>query len=132
MNGGDWDAKWFAEEERKKAAEEAATEPANRYATTDDLARMSRQVGEWMREVVQPLMDRIDELEAREFVGLVGPWREGQEYKRGSVVLSGGSSWIAEAPFPNAKPGVAESGWRLCAKRGGGGSAPASRTVTVK
>lgn len=49
-----------------------------------------------------------------------GVWKEGA-YKKADVVTWGGSTWIAQKDT-TGKPDTADSGWRLCVKRGRDGA----------
>jgi hypothetical protein len=67
---------------------------------------------------VQPLRQRIDELEnaQREFC-YCGVWATGS-YKRGNFVTHDGSLWHCDADNTDTKPGTDASAWTLCVKRG--------------
>lgn len=62
--------------------------------------------------------------EVKDFVLPIQPyrgiWTEGT-YPKGATVTYGGSTWIAEEDT-SGKPETANSGWRLCAKKGAIGS----------
>ena len=67
---------------------------------------------------VQPLRQRIDELEnmQREFC-YRGVWAVGS-YRRGNFVTFGGSVWHCDADNTDCKPGTDPNVWTLAVKRG--------------
>ncbi|TCK31233.1 hypothetical protein EV667_1339 [Ancylobacter aquaticus] len=92
---------------------------------TLDTKAFSDVVAATVKEYVQrEALDRIDALEKRlaevEASGLrfLGVWQRAVDYRRGSVVTSEGSSWVAlKATSPAEKPGDCDA-WALVAQRG--------------
>ena len=73
---------------------------------------------------MQPLHDRIKELEGRPQIEYKGVWRCGEVYPVASLVTHAGSMWFATNQT-NAKPGSGPGcGWSLSVKSG---SAPRER-----
>ena len=80
------------------------------------LESICAMIGKACRElVVAPLVARIAELEAREWVGV---WTAGKSYPKNAIVTHDGSAWVATRDHPHLKPGAEGSGWRLIVKRG--------------
>jgi hypothetical protein len=107
-------------------------DPLAREKSLAILAAMTKQTpdDDWFRKVflptiarfvesrVQPLRQRIDELEnmQREFC-YRGVWAVGS-YKRGNFVTHDGSLWHCDADNTDTKPGTDPGAWTLCCKRG--------------
>src|ERR1051325_1125260 len=67
---------------------------------------------------LKPVRERLAEIEARG-VTFEGTYQRAADYRRGSMVVHGGSLWAAVRPITagDAVPGVGD-GWQLCAKAG--------------
>jgi hypothetical protein len=87
----------------------------SKFVTQRELGRLMERVGRAVREALEPLRQRIGELEQREWVGI---WTSGKSYAKNSIVSHDGSAWLAVRQYPEGKPGGANTGWRLIVKRG--------------
>jgi hypothetical protein len=76
---------------------------------TDIKARQERSLAD--------LHARVAALESRPELTHRGTWRDGANYRSGSLVTKGGGLWLAERNTV-ASPGSVDSGWRLVVKSG--------------
>jgi hypothetical protein len=79
-------------------------------------AAMIKGCIEYVRSVTEPLKARILELEAREQVKFAGAWRSGAAFAKGSLVVYGGSLWIAKKDSV-LRPNASED-FQLVVKKG--------------
>ena len=88
----------------------------SKFVTQRELGRLMERAGRAVREALEPLQKRLQELEQREWLGV---WEQGKSYCKNALVTHDGSAWVATRDYPEAKPGGgANSGWRLVVKRG--------------
>lgn len=80
------------------------------------IAALAPAIREFVEEAVDPLEDRIAELEARPTIRYCGAWESGEEYTPGNMVTFSGSLWHCNADTAQ-KPGTGAD-WTLAAKRG--------------
>ena len=120
-------AKEAAAREAKEAAELVATQrkqamaPAQGYVTKAQLDRRLDSLcghigGELRKLVFDPLVKRIAELEAREWMGV---WEQGKGYAKNALVTMTVRVGSRLRAYPEPHPGSGpDSGWRLVVKRG--------------
>jgi hypothetical protein len=110
---------WWLEYLKQTARRGAVSAPAlnpRRYVTRKEHDDTLVTIGKWAGGIIRPLEKRIAELESREF-RFLGSWSEGLDARAGNAVAHDGSTWIA-IEKTSKKPGTADSGWILAAKRG--------------
>jgi hypothetical protein len=69
----------------------------------------------FLRELLEPLKQRIDELAQRPVLEDAGAWQERAFYRRGHVVSFKGSAWVCQQANSNTRPGKSDI-WRLMVK----------------
>jgi hypothetical protein len=69
-----------------------------------------------LKELIEPLREKIAELENRPHVQYRGVWKEGQPYGTGSMVTHEGSVWHANRATMQ-RPGAGDD-WTLAVRRG--------------
>lgn len=84
-----------------------------------DQKNLLRSIGTFVRCEVEPLKQRIAELERkqREF-RYCGVWVERTPYYEGNFVTRDGSLWHCNINGVETKPGKDPVAWTLCVKRG--------------
>jgi hypothetical protein len=102
-----------ADAEAAKRVMDDATAPAE--FTEEVLLALAKSVGEFVKETVAPLKERIAELESRPVLQDAGIWREHTVYNSGAVVSYRGSAWVCHEANSNARPGKSNA-WRLMVK----------------
>ena len=73
---------------------------------------------ETIAEAVNPLIERIAELEARPSLTYEGVWSATKAYSAGTFVTHGGGLWHCEDTNVGVQPGNGSSSWKLAVKRG--------------
>lgn len=83
-----------------------------------------KKLVDYINDKFSALEKRLDNLESAgiKFCGTYNR-ASSTDYKRGSVVCFGGSSWIAGRDEPRGQPGSSDD-WLLMAKRGSDGKNP--------
>lgn len=74
-------------------------------------------VDDEIRRRMEPLMKRIEELEALPKLKYVGTWSDGKNYDEGNFVTHQGSLWHCDAKSGGRMPGTSDD-WTLCVKHG--------------
>jgi len=73
--------------------------------------------------MLEPLIHEVKTLRAQvnaieeKGIRFCGTYQRAMDYQRGSVVISGGSSWVALKASPHGEPGTSPD-WALMAKAG--------------
>ena len=80
------------------------------------IAALAPVIRDYVASQVQPLREKIAQLEARPALEYRGVWKSGEPYKAGSAVTDQGGLWIAKVAT-SARPG-SSSDWQLCVKSG--------------
>ena len=94
------------------------TTPRNKKMTRADLEMFAASIGKCIGEELQPLTQRIDELEKRSLgVKWAGIWSDGTRYEEGSLITDRGSLWLVTASTSD-RPGDNASAYRLVCKSG--------------
>ena len=75
-------------------------------------------LNERLAEATRPLLERIDELEARPVLTYEGVWSATKAYSAGTFVTHGGGLWHCEDTNVGVQPGNGSSSWKLAVKRG--------------
>jgi hypothetical protein len=99
--------------------------PRSDYVSRKHFDKMLEVIGRWvgqkiaeaLRASVEPMRQRLAELEAMPRFEFRGVWREGMTGKPYESVMRGGSLWIATRETDKV-PGEPDSGWRLAVKKG--------------
>lgn len=94
-----------------------------RFKHEDEAKRnIVKAVGQFVREQLEPLRQRIAELEGEVEllkaggIKYMGVWQPGT-YLRGQLITSGGSLWHCNRETVS-RPGDSGNDWTLCVKRG--------------
>ncbi len=87
---------------------------------TATLDAVHEYIGEVLRERVDPLVARIEQLESQDKKGVTlgyeGVWSDSRRYERGAFVTLAGALWHCDQPTNvGDRPGVAR-GWTLAVK----------------
>jgi hypothetical protein len=105
--------------EAKKALPPARPrKTAPTYVTLKSYERDMEAIGKVMKEVIDPMLSRLEALEAKSSMEFRGVWRDGNQYQAGNVVSHGGSGWVCKAANQSQRPGEAPRHWQLFVKRG--------------
>lgn len=82
------------------------------------LAEERKRVRAEIAAAIEPLQARLAEVETRG-IEFCGTWQRALDYRRGSMVVHGGSLWAAVRAVSagQAQPGNSDA-WQLCAKAG--------------
>jgi hypothetical protein len=111
---------WKAEDEAKDAVKkEAAARPsptASKSWVDDQLERTCQDIGKFLAEQLNPLVDRIRVLEENQ-VTFGGTWKDGESYPEKRLVSFRGGLWLSRVPQNTTRPGEGPS-WRLAVKSG--------------
>lgn len=111
-------------------AEVAAAAAKIPAARRREIELWARETGKVIREVVDPLRQRIAELEQRSTMSYRGTWDPQVTYRRGDVVTHAGAAWHAAGETHADKPGIGAS-WRLMVKAGRDGRDAQGKTPVV-
>jgi hypothetical protein len=79
------------------------------------LGELGKTVAQHTKDTVEPLKQRIAELEARPVLEDAGVWQERALYRPGHVVTYKGSAWVCREANSTARPGKSDV-WRLMVK----------------
>ena len=90
--------------------------------TDEELDGLARGMVPFLRETiakaVNPLIERIAELEARPSLTYAGVWSPTKAYSAGTFVTHGGGLWYCSDTNVGVQPGNGSSSWKLAVKRG--------------
>jgi hypothetical protein len=112
---------FLAQQQIKKALEAKPTEPKpKRKASKSADAHLFEVMGKAVGNALQPINERLKALEAKPVMEFQGLWKPKQPYRKGSVVVHDGSSWVAKEGGTGHRPGTDDGAkqWALAAKRG--------------